>query len=1073
MQRNRPGLTNIETSNNLIGNTIPLSAGYPPHTTSSYNGGLGAPTLSLQSNSSNFYNQSQKLHIESESVRSSYNPLRISKGGVNFIQSMTPEASSTTQGVFGQNINQGQGNNFGAQHYQHQHRYQQAAMQNQNQPHSNHQQNGNTNSSSSYEQQFTRQFGNASSSLNKDQNKSESYSNTQQILLNTSSGNSNARNNSQKQQPKVTGKQSDSLQNTLNFSRNFQQNTSTVNSNNNSNHFQNINGSQANTLNSNINKLSIDTSGEARPYSANNFTSYSATNSSAPMFGTKHSLISSLNGLMTTKFNEKGSLEFQSTHNQMQQQQQQQPSSQTQIGNIPTLNTSYQRHNLANQHFAAQNSENNQQGNYNSNHLQRNSNNNGNNQQQNIRDESPSIKAKQNNYMQSNNMNGQQQQVSQSQGNNSFMNGQNSNNGFKKQVGASINLKEGFASYKQQEEQKRLSKSIQGHEIQRVIQSQQTQQYTQQQPGQQPYQQQNQQKNGQNNENINPLAQQQQQQQIQNNQMKKQVPLSNSSQVSVNQNQTQNQQQNQAAMDQKQMLKAQLTQNVNEPLIGKSEPLPNHEPTKCSFKRNGIVKAYAANTNQGLVRNYNEDRVSIILNIMKPASRANEQWPKCSFFGVYDGHGGVNCADFLRDNLHQFVIKESSFPWNPKEALRNGFAAAEKAFLDLAQAQEDQIDRSGSCAIVILIVGDTCYVANVGDSRAVLSGESGQKVYTLSRDHKPTDELEQKRIIQGGGKIYQTHATQVKQGTGDQKAQTQLVVGPLRVFPGRLSVSRTFGDIEAKVEKLGGNPNVVISEPEIKSFKITDDHDFIVLASDGVFDKMTSKEVIQSVWNNEEISENVHKQCSVAVESILRDSLNKRSLDNVTVVMIAFNNYKIKLFGNQEKKNKPILEERKNFQQPALNSADYASHGNKLEYSSVLNQGNKTATASSSQHYNGDFNKFSDKDFRKSLNITPSNRAAAGELQLRKKFKENQIYGNNENYSYMNSSANNGNNNFNNNQNNQPQSSNTSQISNTNSGNQIHAQFNKLRLLDQKISEISNKVNQFSSFDRKISSNNR
>lgn len=86
-----------------------------------------------------------------------------------------------------------------------------------------------------------------------------------------------------------------------------------------------------------------------------------------------------------------------------------------------------------------------------------------------------------------------------------------------------------------------------------------------------------------------------------------------------------------------------------------STPIPNHEPTKCSVKRNGIVKAYAANTNQGIVRNYNEDRVSIILNIMKPASRANEDWPKCSFFGVYDGHGGVTCADFLRDNLHQFV----------------------------------------------------------------------------------------------------------------------------------------------------------------------------------------------------------------------------------------------------------------------------------------------------------------------------------------------------------------------------------------------------------------------------------
>ena len=56
-------------------------------------------------------------------------------------------------------------------------------------------------------------------------------------------------------------------------------------------------------------------------------------------------------------------------------------------------------------------------------------------------------------------------------------------------------------------------------------------------------------------------------------------------------------------------------------------------------------------------------------------------------------------------------------------------------------------------------------------------------------------------------------------------------MGPLRVFPGRLSVSRTFGDLEAKDLKFGGNPNVVVSTPEIKSFKIIDDHDFIVLGS--------------------------------------------------------------------------------------------------------------------------------------------------------------------------------------------------------------------------------------------------
>jgi serine/threonine protein phosphatase PrpC len=79
---------------------------------------------------------------------------------------------------------------------------------------------------------------------------------------------------------------------------------------------------------------------------------------------------------------------------------------------------------------------------------------------------------------------------------------------------------------------------------------------------------------------------------------------------------------------------------------------------------------------------------------------------------------------------------------------------AESKFLEQAQKQQE-IDRSGSCALVTLIVGDQCFVANVGDSRAVMSGNGGQKVYTLSRDHKPSDEEEMQRIREAGGKIYQ------------------------------------------------------------------------------------------------------------------------------------------------------------------------------------------------------------------------------------------------------------------------------------------------------------------------------
>lgn len=68
------------------------------------------------------------------------------------------------------------------------------------------------------------------------------------------------------------------------------------------------------------------------------------------------------------------------------------------------------------------------------------------------------------------------------------------------------------------------------------------------------------------------------------------------------------------------------------------------------------------------------------------------------------------------------------------------------------------------------------------------------------------------------------------------------------MLPGRLSVCRTFGDPEAKLEYRGGNPNVVMAEPEIKVFSISKHHDFIVLASDGIFDKLQNEDIGKCVW---------------------------------------------------------------------------------------------------------------------------------------------------------------------------------------------------------------------------------
>ena len=103
----------------------------------------------------------------------------------------------------------------------------------------------------------------------------------------------------------------------------------------------------------------------------------------------------------------------------------------------------------------------------------------------------------------------------------------------------------------------------------------------------------------------------------------------------------------------------------------------------------------------------------------------------------------------------------------------------------------------------------------------------------MSRDHKPCDEDEKARIIAAGGQIYQT-ATPITSGAkarGDQEAFKEMIVGPQRVLPGRLSVCRTFGDIEAKAAALGGNPSVVIAVPEIQVVDLDTTSEFLIMGS--------------------------------------------------------------------------------------------------------------------------------------------------------------------------------------------------------------------------------------------------
>lgn len=89
-----------------------------------------------------------------------------------------------------------------------------------------------------------------------------------------------------------------------------------------------------------------------------------------------------------------------------------------------------------------------------------------------------------------------------------------------------------------------------------------------------------------------------------------------------------------------------------------------------------------------------------------------------------------------------------------------------------------ELDRSGSCAICLLIVDDIAYTINVGDSRCMLSVNGGRQTVDLSEDHKPEAAVEERRITRNGGHIYQTQNVAKVPGP-DGVIRSQVITGPL------------------------------------------------------------------------------------------------------------------------------------------------------------------------------------------------------------------------------------------------------------------------------------------------------
>ncbi|KAF4399138.1 hypothetical protein G4B88_023732 [Cannabis sativa] len=115
-------------------------------------------------------------------------------------------------------------------------------------------------------------------------------------------------------------------------------------------------------------------------------------------------------------------------------------------------------------------------------------------------------------------------------------------------------------------------------------------------------------------------------------------------------------------------------------------------------------------------------------------------------FGIFDGHGGARAAEYLKRHLFENLMKHPQFMTDTKAAISESYKQTDSDFLD---SERDTYRDDGSTASTAVLVGNHLYVANVGDSRTIISKDG--LAIPLSDDHKPNRSDERRRIENAGG----------------------------------------------------------------------------------------------------------------------------------------------------------------------------------------------------------------------------------------------------------------------------------------------------------------------------------
>lgn len=237
----------------------------------------------------------------------------------------------------------------------------------------------------------------------------------------------------------------------------------------------------------------------------------------------------------------------------------------------------------------------------------------------------------------------------------------------------------------------------------------------------------------------------------------------------------------------------------------------------------------------------------------------------------------------ISDNQDRTSAKFSSFPLVKqlgmvKSAIRSGFLKIDES-MRMASS-----DLSGCTAVCSFISPTHIFIANCGDSRAVLF--DGNMPRFATEDHKPMNPKERKRIIEAGG-------------TATERIN------------GSLAVSRALGDFEFKKDPVRGQCEQLVSpEPEITTIQRKATDEFLVLACDGIWDVMSNYDLGLYIRHQLRIESDLERVCS----SILDVCLTKGSRDNMSIIIVVFE--------NGPKPEKVYIDRAKSYDQVIMNTAD-------------------------------------------------------------------------------------------------------------------------------------------------------